>query len=345
MNIFNRYTINIILCLLTLATSRVCGQQRMQYTTQVLQGYMQNPALAGIENFHDIRLIYNKQWTGFDGAPTAKGIGFSTQVGDDTNSTTVSKTLPLIGRLNPANQNNTNKKTVSNKVKIGYGGTLISEGNGTININEFVLMGAAHFSLKKGKLSTGIGLGLTQHQFNPNNIKLINSYDLTFSKQELNIILPTIQLGAMYYTNEFFIGFGTKQLVKTQFSYDLLNPDKRSELVAHSNLTAGLRLKAGSDYTFTPSLILRRVRNAPSTADINVISDFKDFVRLGFMYRTNGDLAGILGIIVNHKYSVQYAYDISNSRLRKLYSNTHNLVLSIRLSKKEFANTVPVNYW
>lgn len=343
MKLVNKYTIALFfICLLVF---KLNAQQRMQYTNQVLQGFMQNPALVGVENFSDVRLVYNKQWSGFDGAPSAKGIGFSSQLGNDTNNSIALKTLPLRGRTNPIQSKNTSTKSKYGTTKLGYGAVLFSEGDGTININEIQIMGSMQIPVRTNKLALGVGLGVTQHQFNPENLKLINSYDLTFSKQQLNIIKPTIQLGAMYYTNEFFIGFNTKQVVRSKFSYDFLSPDKRSELIAHSTLNAGLRLRSGTDYTFTPSVIFRRVKGAPSTADINIIADYKDLIKLGFMYRTSGDLAGIIGLIISHKYSVQYSYDITNSNMRTLYGNTHNLVLSIRFAKNEFGNTKPNNYW
>jgi len=334
-----------IIIVFVLLLINVNAQQRMQYSTQVLQGFMQNPALVGIEKYHDVRLIYNQQWTGFDGAPTAKGVGFSSQIGGDTNTINSFKTLPLRGRTNIETTPINKSKSKTKKINIGWGGTVFSEGDGTININECVGMGALHFVAKKTKISLGIGLGLAQHQFNPNNIKLQNSYDATFGKQQHNIFYPTFQLGTMVYNSEYFVGFNTKQLVKKNFTYDLLSPDKRSALIAHTTLTAGLRLKAGQGITVTPSAIFRNVKNAPSTADINIIADYKDLIKVGFLYRTNGDLAGILGIIVNHKYSVNYAYDVTSSKLRNLYSNTHNLVVAVRLAKKDSLSETPVYFW
>ena len=337
----NLYILFICFCI----SYSVNAQQRLQYTTQILQGFLQNPALAGIEKYHDLRLIYNQQWTGFEGSPTAKGIGFSSQVGVDSISDNKLKTLPLKGRSNNEISSLKNKPTTRNKIKAGWGTTLISEGDGTINISEICAIGALHIPLKQNNLSVGLGLGLAQHQFNPANIKLINNYDLTFAKQQQQIIYPTVQLGAMYYTNEFFVGFSTKQLISKKFSYDFLEPLRQSKIIAHNTITAGLNFKPLNSFSITPSVIYRYVKNAPFTADINAMVDYKDLIKAGFMYRTNGDIALILGIIANHKYSVQYAYDISGSGVRSLYSNTHNLVVSIRFFKSKMLAESPSKFW
>jgi len=343
------YFIAILLFILVMNFDNIHAQQRMQYSTQITQGFLQNPALVGVENYHDFRLLYNKQWTGYDGAPTAKIIGFSTQVGNDTtNPKTEFKTLPLIGRLNTqaTSQNLNNQQTTTqSKTKVGWGAVFSSEGDGTISINEYLVMGALHIPIKKNKLSIGTGLGMAQHQFNPANIKLINYNDLTFSKQQPSIFYPTFQLGGMYYNDEFFVGLNSKQVLKTKFSYDLLSPGKQNQLLSHTILTAGLRLKSGDAYSFTTSIVIRHVKNAPSTADINLIIDYLDFVKAGLTYRTNGDIACIMSIIINHKYSVLYAYDFTSRGLRTLYSNTHNLIISTRIGKSNFSNTRPNNYW
>ena len=48
------------------------AQQRMQYSQYLWNGYLMNPAFAGIEDYIDLRSGYSHQWAGFEGAP--KGI-------------------------------------------------------------------------------------------------------------------------------------------------------------------------------------------------------------------------------------------------------------------------------
>ena len=37
--------------------------------TPILNNYILNPAVAGIENYKDVKLSYRNQWAGIDGAP------------------------------------------------------------------------------------------------------------------------------------------------------------------------------------------------------------------------------------------------------------------------------------
>src|SRR6478735_7090828 len=45
------------------------AQQRPHYTQYVLNNYILNPALSGIENYTDVKMSARKQWVGLDGAP------------------------------------------------------------------------------------------------------------------------------------------------------------------------------------------------------------------------------------------------------------------------------------
>ncbi|HEY0176010.1 MAG TPA: type IX secretion system membrane protein PorP/SprF, partial [Pedobacter sp.] len=47
----------------------VTAQQLPQYTQYVFNSFLVNPAVAGIENYTDVKLGYRKQWDGINGAP------------------------------------------------------------------------------------------------------------------------------------------------------------------------------------------------------------------------------------------------------------------------------------
>ncbi|HEX6333331.1 MAG TPA: type IX secretion system membrane protein PorP/SprF, partial [Flavisolibacter sp.] len=47
----------------------LAAQQRPHYTQYILNNYILNPALTGIENYTDIKISARDQWVGLDGAP------------------------------------------------------------------------------------------------------------------------------------------------------------------------------------------------------------------------------------------------------------------------------------
>ena len=45
------------------------AQQRPHYTQYILNNYILNPAISGIENYTDVKLSARDQWVGLNGAP------------------------------------------------------------------------------------------------------------------------------------------------------------------------------------------------------------------------------------------------------------------------------------
>jgi hypothetical protein len=49
-----------LLCVIVLSTY---AQQKPQYTQYIFNNFLLNPAVAGIENYTDVKLGYRSQWT------------------------------------------------------------------------------------------------------------------------------------------------------------------------------------------------------------------------------------------------------------------------------------------
>src|SRR5688572_1569518 len=59
-----------LLLLPALCLSATCfAQQRPHYTQYILNQYILNPALTGIENYTDLKISTRDQWVGLQGAP------------------------------------------------------------------------------------------------------------------------------------------------------------------------------------------------------------------------------------------------------------------------------------
>src|SRR6185295_3501783 len=58
-------TIGLFVCI----AGTVIAQQRPHYTQYILNNYILNPALSGIENYIDVKTSYRDQWVGLNGAP------------------------------------------------------------------------------------------------------------------------------------------------------------------------------------------------------------------------------------------------------------------------------------
>ena len=56
-----------VACLAAVQTAH--AQAKPYYTQYILNNYILNPAITGIENYTDVKLSYRNQWAGITGAP------------------------------------------------------------------------------------------------------------------------------------------------------------------------------------------------------------------------------------------------------------------------------------
>jgi len=72
-----------IVCLLciVLGCQILFAQQRPQYTQYILNNYIINPALSGIENYTDVKISSRDQWVGLSGAPQTMYLTIHTPIG------------------------------------------------------------------------------------------------------------------------------------------------------------------------------------------------------------------------------------------------------------------------
>src|SRR6266446_5036057 len=59
----------LIISFLLIEGISLIAQQRPHYTQYILNNYILNPAISGIENYTDLKLSARNQWVGLDGAP------------------------------------------------------------------------------------------------------------------------------------------------------------------------------------------------------------------------------------------------------------------------------------
>src|SRR5688572_15485385 len=57
------------------------AQQRSHYTQYILNNYILNPALSGIENYTDVKVSARDQWVGINGAPRTAYFTIHTPIG------------------------------------------------------------------------------------------------------------------------------------------------------------------------------------------------------------------------------------------------------------------------
>src|SRR5438105_14030797 len=64
------------------------AQQKPEYTQYILNNYILNPALTGIENYTDIKISHRHQWVGLQDAPVTTYLTIHKPIGKKDDRTT-----------------------------------------------------------------------------------------------------------------------------------------------------------------------------------------------------------------------------------------------------------------
>jgi type IX secretion system PorP/SprF family membrane protein len=317
----------------------VFAQQRPYYTQYILNNYIINPAIAGIENYWDVKISHRHQWVGLDGAPVTTYLtiqgplnksGFPRQ-----NATS----------FRPEGENPRGKNFLedyqSTDPHHGLGLTILNDKTGPLN--RFALCGtyAYHLPLNETtSFAAGVSLGIQNLSLNTGMLDFGEQYPIdpvVANSSYINNIKPDISLGVWIYNTRWFAGLAAQQIIpeKIGFNDGKLGGDSvtllNGKLVPHMFLQAGYRVLLGDDISFLPSLMAKYVNPVPLSFDINIKFQYRDIIWAGASLRPYDGYAALLGVNVNSVFNIGYSYDFTTSHLNTVSNGTHEIVLGFLL--------------
>ena len=286
------------LCLTTYA------QEQSAFTHYHINPVLINPAVAGINGDHEVFLHARSQWAGFPGAPKTYALSYNGPFGKTfgLGATIYSENIASINQFRAAI--NYSFRYELDKLKVGFGFS-----------TEFSQM----------RLDNGI---LTDPKYNTGDIKVedgidgINSFDATLGFQGI-------------YNDQTFFGIAFPNIIMARLDGDPGGNSNDQEGYYLFNM--GHRFKS-NEYGFTlePSILLRRSRNVPFQADVNLKGYFlEDKLIGGLSYR--GGARGALGILVGTKFpnfGFHYSFDVSFQKFQQYSNGAHEITLSVTLPKR-----------
>ncbi len=321
------------------------SQQRPHYTQYILNNYVLNPALSGIENYTDLKLSTRNQWVGIEGAPTTFYASIHTPIGKPdfrTNATS----FEMKGENPRGKQFWTDYQAAP--AHHGVGMTMMNYRTGYIN--RFTINATYAYHLPLGvrtTLAAGFGAGVSNTSLDRTKIQLANPNDpvLGTGAGEIRKTKPELNVGLWLYGADYFVGFSALQVipVNVQLVNNSLNP---STLVPHLIATAGYRFFVSNDITLLPSVMTRYIASMPVSLDVNVKAQYRDRLWVGGSYRRSEGFAGMAGVNISQTFNVSYSYDLNNSRylLGTMHRGSHEIVLGFLLNNR-YADMCPRNVW
>ncbi len=279
--------------LIPLLPLAVMAQQLPQHTMYISNNFVLNPAAAGVEDYTDVKFSARAQWIGIEDAPRTLYASIHAPFNEDINT----------GR------------------RQGVGGLLVADKAGVTEWVSGLATYAYHLPFtREVKLSMGMGGGFLFRRWDLSGITLRDPLDPQLAVNEDPTIAPVLHAGVWLYSDDFFCGMSSQNLLAFSNGFN-----------RHFFATAGYRFAMGEWYA-TPSVMLRYVRPAPLSFDVNMKMQYADICWLGLSYRKEMGMAAMAGFFISPSLNVSYAYDFKNANVQHLPGNSHEFVLGLRFN-------------
>lgn len=336
----------IIFILCCCISVSVTAQQRPYYTQYIMNNYIINPAVAGIENYWDVKASHRMQWVGLQDAPVTTYLtihGPLKKSGYERESPT---TFRARGE-NPRGEAYWRDYTAADP-HAGVGFTIINDKTGPLN--RFAAYGtyAYHVGLSpKTNLSAGISVGMTNVSLDASKLDFgaITVDPAVGSSGVINRLKPDVSAGLWLYSKDYFVGLSAQQIIPQNVSFsDNTVSLTGGKLIPHLFLSAGYRMQLSDDVSFLPSMLIRYISPLPVGYDVNAKFQYQDIMWLGASYRYNDGFAAMMGVNLNHSINIGYSYDIQTSKLNTVSKGTHEILIGFLLGNK-WGDWCPRNLW
>ncbi len=323
------------------------SQAKPFYTQYILNNYILNPGLTGIENYTDVKLSYRNQWAGINGAPVTMYASIHGPLNKKDLRTSVTS-FEVPGE-NPRGKRYWDEYATS-PPHHGLGLQAINDKSGYISRWSIAASYAYHKPLgPKTALSAGINIGMSSVTIDQSKIVLADANDLAigYASGAISKIKPEIGAGLWLYSSRYFLGVSVLNIIPGK--QKLVKDDKYgSYFTPNYFVTAGYRFMLGESLTLLPSVMVQYWQPQLLGAHVNAKLQYEDFFWIGGSYRYSNLLSGYSGMIgmnIANTVNISYAYETAtNTRLQTYTKGTHEIVLGFLIGNK-FGDSCPRNLW
>jgi len=332
--------------------------------------YTLNPALAGSEDFLDIKVGYRNQWLnliesdnhiGEPIAPRTSYLSAHMALGHDH------------GYYKDPHGEHKNFHGVGGFVvsdKLGALSSTSAYGSYSLNIKlmEPKKENGARYGFNGREKNIGIRmimgahLGVLQHKLDftklvDNTVGNANSDPAIEGRGVESKIAPDASLGLWIYSNYFYSGLAVRRVFGNNINLDKSTYD----LERHYNLMGGYKFFVSNMLLFEPS-VLYKIEGALrlSSLDLNMLVAYdntntnragrgnrtqKDLnVYAGTTYRVGSALSFLVGGIFARKYEVAYSFDLTTNQLNPYERGTHEITVGYRINPSRHFETAEGHY-
>ncbi|MEQ1733355.1 MAG: type IX secretion system membrane protein PorP/SprF [Bacteroidia bacterium] len=288
------------------STAAIQAQNDLQYAHFMVNTLTYNPAVAGSNNNLDIILLGRKQWVGIGQSP-------------------LSQTL--------------NAHTYLEKLKGGVGLTLINDKLGYESSLNLKASYAYHIKINKNAtLAAGASVGFLYKSLEQSKLIFDDQTDPTAQATSASKIKPDFNVGLEFRNKDLVAGFSTTHIDQGVGSATVYKVPR------HYFLYGKYYIGVSKDLDIVPSILFKSAGFVTQfEGNVNVLYQKKYWV--GLTYRNKEAAAGLVGMQINNKFKIGYAYDFNMGITKTNHSSgSHELFVNLMLpgfSKKKHSMKTP----
>jgi type IX secretion system PorP/SprF family membrane protein len=294
---------NLLTTILILIAASLFAQQDALFSQYMFNKLAVNPGYAGSRELLTTDLLYRYQWVNIEGAPK-----------------TVSASL----------------HTPLSNPHVALGFNLSNDKIGPLSNTSAMATFAYRIIFQKSKLSFGIQGGIKSSDILWSEFKAIDDNEpfLDMASQLENKIVPDANFGVYYYSERFYAGISSRQLLQNQslMVKDSLGNTQFTKLLTHFYGMSGAAIPLGENVIFRPSILAKYVNNAPPQLDVNASFLFANTLWLGVSYRTEKAVSIMTEINIAQNFRIGYSYDIWFNELQAFNKGSHEIRLSFDIN-------------
>jgi type IX secretion system PorP/SprF family membrane protein len=292
------------------------GQQLPQFSQYIFNGLHINPAYAGYKGEPYIQSTYRSQWVNFPGAP---------------------ETFTVTADLS------------ANEGTMGFGFSLMSDNLGPVKTTGSLLTYAYRIQTgTKSFLGLGVSAGFSQYSIDGSMLDPNDFPDSQIPEGRINLLTPNLNTGLFFHNDKFYAGFSVYNMIGKNAL------EKEDVALAyhdfHYYLTAGYLFDLTDNVKFKPSFLIKEVKGAPTSYDINAMFLFMERLWVGGSYRSNmkiwndnlieglskrNAVAAIIEIFPTDRLRLGYAYDHNLNVLNAYRNNSHELSVGFYMTPRK----------
>ncbi len=302
------------LALLLLGLSRpAMAQQMAQLSQYVNNNYLLNPAVAGTEEFTDVRFSSRLQWVGLEGAPR-------------TYYATIHSALPSRRRMLRQRQRSFS----------AVGGMAYSDVTGPTSRTGLYGSYARNVALNRF-LHLALGVSVGVQQFGVDGAQLRFATPNPGPTGSAVAFAPDATVGVWLYNRDFYAGASVGQVLNSKLNLDFRqfgSAAQDNNLQPHYYLTGGLRLRLDRQWSLIPSALLK-VTSTARALDLTLRVRYENWLWGGASLRWGDAAVGMVGVRVTDNWNLTYSYDMGISSLNTFHNGSHEVLLNVRLPHRK----------